>query len=484
MALPPRMEPAPPAPRAALVAVLLLALALRLGRAALRWDEIALAYAAYLQPWLDRAAAGDLPGVLGTFTGLHPPLYSALFGLVDALWGAPAAWLGLSAALSAAAVWWVGRAGGALAALVLAVDPLQLAYAAELNNYPLLSALCAACWWQRERVGQGASPWGLGLVGVAAGWTHLLGGLWAGLCVLSLLRVAPRAAAALLGALALGCAPVLVGVARLAGQEGTWAQPGLELGVVAAGLGQKLGPWGLVWGLALLGALRRPALLGVLVGGAGGIGLALALGAAAPHQQPYWLLLGPVQALAVARLPRVLGGLALGLGVAGLGPELGRGRELLRALEEPRAVELALEQSDPDDALWLLAPGLEPDDDKTAWSDVLWRLPVLGRAPAWRGPEGTPAFEYTDYGFGQPRRLAGRVVHTSTDLWPERFDAALGWHLDAGRRVWVVLYDHAPAFDYVGKLDRALRPYAHRCAAVGPERPLGQDHLCVVEGRR
>ena len=141
-------------------AAVLIAFALRLMQAALRWDELALAYVAYAQPWLDRAAAGEWAAALGTFTGLHPPLHSFILGALNLLSGAPAAWILWSVVASTGAVWLLGRAEGAGAAWVLAVDPLQLQYAAEVNNYPTLCLLAAAaCAARRRAMLGGGGAW-------------------------------------------------------------------------------------------------------------------------------------------------------------------------------------------------------------------------------------------------------------------------------------------------------------------------------------
>lgn len=464
-------------------AAVMVALVLRLVQAALRWDELALAYVAYAQPWLDRAASGDWAAALGTFTGLHPPLHSLILGALNGLWGAPAGWILWSVFASAGAVWLLGRAEGAAAAWALALDPLQLQYAAEVNNYPTLTLLAAAAWSARQRVMVGGGGAWLGVIGGVGGFCHLLGGVWAGLCALSVLRRDWRAATTALGVMAVMDAAVIVRAAQLAGGEGTFSQAGLSLSVVADGLETKLGPALWCWIAAWLFVARRP--------GLGAVGLVyglvvltwMALGVAAPHQQPYWLLLS----LAVAGLwgaaPAPLRAAALLVSAAQLRPLIEDAAGLWARRGWERGVDQALLGSRPGDALWLLAPGLAPDDDKRQSSDVLWRFDPFAPAPPWRGDGDAPAFEYTDYGFGQPRWLGGRIVHTSTDLWPAPLDAALGWHLDAGRTVWFVLYDHSPAHDYEGKLGRALRPYAHRCVSVGDDHGLGRDLLCVVEGR-
>ena len=439
--------------------MVLVALLLRLSRASLRWDEIALAYAAYQQPWPEQ-------GWL-TFFGLHPPGYSAVFALLPS---SPAAWLGFSALCSTAAVWLVGRVGGLAAAAVLAADPLQLAYAAEVNNYPLLVFLVALCLHEHHR----GRWWGLALAGAAAGWTHLLGGLVGGLLVLTWWRRPPQVgrALALMGLL---CAPVVVRALQLAGAEGTTAQGGLDLVVLGQGLWTKVGWWALVpvAGMALAG--RRSWLAAVL---ALTVLAMMGLGVAASHQQPYWLLLGPPVALLFHGRPRDLGaaGVAVVLGLGWTLPgELQAHSELQTSRSRHRAIDAALEWAAEGDALWLLKPALKVDDDKSAWSDVLWRFSPWQAMPEWEGD-----FEYVDYRYGQPRRMNGLIVHSSTDLDEEVVQQVVRRHLDAGRRFGLVLYDHGPANDYPGLVERVMAPFTLRCEAVGGDVGLGVDALCEV----
>lgn len=479
-----------------LLAVVAAGLALRLVRAALRWDEIALAYAAYQQPWVDAAAAGDLLGVLTTYTGLHPPLYSLLFGLTA---HTPAAWLLLSALLSAGAVALVGRTYGTPAAAVLAADPLQLAYAAEVNNYPLLVFVAALCLTGRSMASQAATSetaasasdpgrWSgvvgvalLGVAGVLAGWTHLLGGVFGGLCALTLLRRQPKDAALVLGIMALGCAPIVWRALSLTGQEGTFGQLGLDWAALGHGLWVKVGWWALAAPVALVGFRERPAEAVIFVGSALAILGMVALGVAAVHQQPYWLLLGPPAAALLGAVPAA-GWVAALLGLAVWAPgERERVQQVRRDLERPRAIDFVLEEAGPEDALWLLSPALKPDDDKTDTSDVLWRFSPWASAPPWRGDDaGAQRFEYVDYAYGQPRRLGGRVVHSSTDLWPEALGDALDRHRAAGRSVWFVLYDHGPADDYDGMLQRRLAGRSASCRYYGEDVGLGTDMICEV----
>ena len=457
-------------------AVVALALGLRLARVASRWDEIALAYAAYQQPWLDQAAQGSPSGMLGTFVGLHPPLYSALFGLVELAWGAPLGWLLLSAGLSTAAVLLVGRVGGWIPALVLACDPLQLAYAAEINNYPLLVFAAALCLHEAQAVGRGAPWWRLALAGAVVTWSHVLGGLFGGLLILALLRRRRSEGLMALALMALLTAPVLARALQLAGAEGTSSQAGLDPGLILDGLQAKAPWWILVWLTGGLSWLRwRSAALSWAI--AGGILLMMGLGVAASHQQPYWLLLGPPVALA---LPRVAG---LGAGLYGLmlasSLTLQPAWELRAHRGRARGVDAALAASRPGDAIWLLAPALMPDDDKSMDSEVLWRFRPWRAMPAWRGQEA-PGFEFTDYKFGQPRLMDGRIVHTTTSLQPAVVDAVLRWHTEAGRDCFFVLYDHSPAHDYLGLLERSLQPWSPRCVEVGQDYGLGVDVYCQV----
>ena len=464
-----------------LAVVVLLALVLRVVRAGLRWDEIALAYAAYQQSGVEAFAAGDLAGMLTRWVGLHPPLYSLGFGISELVWGAPAGWLLLGVAASTAAVWMMGRAHGLAAAAVLAVDPLQLAYAAEVNNYPLLVFAVAGLLHGRARVASGGHVGQLVAWGVFASWTHVLGGLVAGLVALTLVRERRRDALLVLTGLAVGAAPVVAKALSLTGSESTFGQTGLQLDVLAGGLVEKVGAWLVVWAIAALAGLRWRQLGGIWWGTAAAVLALVGLGVAAAHQHPYWIALGPPAACLVALALRrgsvlvVIGGLALA------GAELREGvAEVRDGLARERGVDHVLDVAGPDDAIWLLAPALKPDDDKTATSDVLWRFPPWRPMPAWR----EHAFEYADYGFGQPRVMGGRVVHTTTDLWREQLDASLAWHLEAGRAVWFVLYDHGPAHAYDDKLRHALRPYAHTCEEHGWHDTMGRDLVCRVDALR
>lgn len=481
-----------------------LAFLLRFSQACLRWDEIALAYAAYQQPFVDAMGGGDF-SAWAQFHGLHPPLYSLCFGLLNALWGAPGAWLLFSAIVSTAAVWVVGRTAGLAAAAILAVDPLQIAYAGEVNNYPLLVLMVSLVVWSAQKAQKGGSTKVLIVCGVLAAWTHFLGGLVFGLCAVRLMIQDRKRGFRVLGIGLVCVLPVLIRMLQLAGESGNYGQSGLDWGLVGAGLLDKTGWWWVILLPAAVGAKRHKRALGW-------IGLALiavilglvGLQIAAPHQQPYWLVLGPFLAILVAANPGPLPWLLAGLGFFTVAPGQWRQVDSLRQeLQRDRAIDRALALSGAEDALWLVAPALEPDDDKRATSDVLWRLSPWVRARPWR-----ENFEFVDPRFGQPRVWGQRVVHSSVDLVEgeiqagcqrsfssaEAFEAAAGWHLAAGKRLWVILYDHSPACDMPGGMDWAFRNFhlgelspddpTSPCLWVGEDLGLGRDRLCVVEGHR
>jgi len=466
-------------------AVVVLALVLRLVRAAMRWDEIALAYVAYPQSWWDAAGRFDLWGMLN-FTGLHPPFHSLLLGAVDWVWGAPAGWLLFSVLCSTLAVWVVGRMGGASAAAVLAVGPLQLAYCAEVNDYPLLVLTIACCLWGRALLLRGRGATVLVLAGIFAGWTHMLGGALAVAAALSVWGFDRRLSLRTAGYVVLGCLPVIWRGVGLALEAGSYGQAGLELAGLVNGLTVKVGYWWLVVPFVILGAWKQKGIGLLLVALTGLILFMIFAGVAAPHQHPYWLVLGPPAALLVSALSRRLAWVVSAFGLLLFIPvERDAISELRSGLERERAVDLVLREAAAEDAVWLLAPALKPDDDKTDYSDVLWRYSPWKSAPAWRGPQHPEVgFEFADYRYGQPRLFEGRVTHQTTDMDLEITAEVIDWHLAAGRKVWFVLYDHGPANDYPGLMAQALAPFTSRCEWVGRDTGLGVDQFCVVEARR
>ena len=255
-----------------------------------------------------------------------------------------------------------------------------------------------------------------------------------------------------------------------------------------------------------MGAWRHErALGGVAFGLLATLVALIAIGVAAPHQQPYWLVLGAPVALLVASNRGVLPWFVSGLGLLGLlGSLSGRVLEIRDDLGRERAVDRAIAEARPSDAFWLVSPALQPDDDKTATSSVLWRFSPWTSAPAWHGTPGS--FEYANPQYGQPRVFGGRVVHTSVDIVQgsiqegclrdfeeaRAFREAVGWHLEEGRRVWVVLYDHSPACEMPEGVDWAMEPFQlvdlapdsaeESCTWVGEDMGLGRDRLCLIGG--
>ena len=62
---------------AVLAAALIIGGLLRTMRVCARWDELTLAYAAYMEPLAESLGAGHPTALLGSWIGLHPPLYWA-----------------------------------------------------------------------------------------------------------------------------------------------------------------------------------------------------------------------------------------------------------------------------------------------------------------------------------------------------------------------------------------------------------------------
>jgi hypothetical protein len=91
--------------------------------------------------------------------------------------------------------------------------------------------------------------------------------------------------------------------------------------------------------------------------------------------------------------------------------------------------------------------------------------------------------EYKDYRFGHPRHWQERVVHTSTELDEAAFDAVAAQRLGAGGRLFIVLYDHAPAHGLKARIERVMQPYEWAAEPVGEDRGLGADWLFRVDGR-
>jgi hypothetical protein len=455
---------------------------LRLLRMGVRWDELTLAYAAYSEPLARSVEEGHPTALIGNWIGLHPPLHGVIHAVTEVLWPAPFLWLFFSVLCSFGAVFIVGRTAGPLAALVLATAPVHVIDAAEVNNYPLASLAVAVLLWAARRDWR----W-LAAAAVFAGWSHILGGLAAvGVVGWRVVLGPPISRRAVVGASVLGLMPIAGGALRLMGMSSTWSQPDMALLTWAETVATALGPEAWLMAPLLLIGLRGEA-AAAWIAMAATLGLAVALSAAAPHQRPYLGLLAPAAAIGIAQAVRhrtalvwIVVALALIRGIR-MGAEDGQRLTAIRAdLDRERAVDLAIARSAPGDTLWLVAPALQADDDKTDFGPVMWRFSPLTPMPIARPVR----FEYKDYRYGQPRTWRGRTLHTSTELDPAATDHVLAQTLSAGHTAWVVLYDHAPATGLQERIERVLRPYIVRGSTVGADEGLGADRLYRVTGTR
>lgn len=458
----------------ALLAILALALGLRLLRVLLRWDEVSWLYAAYPGATLEALVEGRLLAALTTWSGLHPPLWPLLHSLQELVLPVPLGFLLLSAACSFGAVLLLWRRSP-WAGLVLATSPVQLHYAAEVNDYPLAVLLLALAWCLRSGAARPDAPrWlPLGLALLALAWTHALGAA-AGLFVLW--GLARGVVLRVLGLLVLGCLPLLPGLLAAVQDPDSYRQPPLEAALVLADLQARFGWLGLLWLVpAALGARALPAAALALGGTVVLLGGFVFLGVAAPHQFPYLLLLGPPLALLVEAGSRGHRGPVLALALvqgAWVGAfdlvRLGGVAEDLQA--GGRAVDLAWAESAAlaavdtpvgaaSPALLLLSPAGTNDDDKRATSAVLWRLrPWWSMPPVLRSDA-----PYADHRLGQPRAVRGRVVYLDDHVRPE-----LSEYLSRHPAAWVVVSEPGRRAEYTSRVQELL--------GVAPE-IVGGDHL-------
>ncbi len=436
--------------RSRLLLVLALATLLRVLRAGLRWDEVAWQYAAYTGPTVDALTEGRLLDACTTWIGLHPPLWPLLHATQELLSPVPAIFLLTSAALSLIAVW--AFRDRPLVALLLATSPVQLAYAGELNDYPLVAALVALAWAWRGR------PWRLAVLLALSCWTHVL----AAVVVLTVI-LSQRQWRGLTGLLA--GLPLAPGAMELIQDAHTYSQPPLKLTESIRDYGARLGGLGLaLLPFAVLGGRRLPSVaLGLGAGLLFYVGLVLS-GVAAPHQFMYLLAFGApffllVEAGAQGRWRLVVLGLALTQGAWWAGFEGLRLAQVTNS--EERGVDLAVERSRRGEALYLLASSGNNDDDKGLVSPTLWRLPPWEPMPMSR-PYG---FDYDDHRHGQPRTWRGRTVYVNDHLRDELSQA-----IQAHGRLFLVVYDA-----HAGLIDEVQRRF-------GPGEEIGEDRLWVFEG--
>lgn len=509
----------------------------RAARLPLRWNQISLAYGAYHAPFVEAWERGDLLGALGTFVGLHPPLYSLLFTAVYEIIGRPGALLGLSWALSVVAIGLTGLAAiriwgpgyGWAASLLLAASLYHQHYSLEINNYPLLVATSAASLMafaglvRRPGRGEGAF-WAV--AAALAVWSHLIGAfVVAAQALFGLLHRETRRRVAVSAAwVVLLCLPMAPRIWALTGTGSTYHNElgGIE-GFYAQVVGGMVARFGPLAGILPLGAslvvgvglgLRRPAertaaaWLGVAVFVPTLLVAATTVaGISAAHQHPYYLAVLPAAAALVARVAGPSGPLgprgvwvvllALPSVVVGVREIKSAQAASLQHREEPHAVDevmasAAVAGEAPGRVLWLIAPPLHPDDDKLAQDPVYDRLD-----PWWRCRFYTPAslpFEFVDYQYGQPWACqtdesrpdpvgwdgslppGGLVIHTFTDIYPRSMPRLLDHHLSAGSTVEIVLYDTDVSPEYPVALEALLTAVSERLGAWSSHRRVGRTH--------
>jgi hypothetical protein len=416
--------------RTGATAILLFAALSRLLRAGGRWEEWALHFAAYNNATTAELLAGDTVGALSTWVGLHPPLYPFLHGLGTLVLPMPAIWLIFSSACSLGAVWFMLRAHPStlLPALLLATDPVQLHYAAEVNNYPLSVLVIAATWWalRSNRIVA------LTVFVVIGAWTHILAGL---VCILIALTHPKRMR--ILMVAAFGVMPLVPNAWALAVSSASQRQPPLD---VERSIQDAIDRFSVLWvmliPMILLGAQEAKAAAFVwastLAIWAGMVGV----GIAAPHQFPYAMLLGvPAVVLLSATASRHLAfGViiviaAIGRGLVGLGSGLADTWHIVANQSVHRGIDAVLDLSLPGDAIVLVRGPGPPDDDRRHHSPVLWRLSPFD--------DWNPIFTKARPDLvGQPWLHRGRRIYTFSHPRPSLA-------IIPGRHVFTVLYDGA-----------------------------------------
>ena len=292
------------------------AVLIRWGRLPVVWDYWAIDYVSYTYYHWDDLTQGRFPWT--RLIGMHPGQYALLMALVLKVTGSLGALFGIAVIASCASMVvgavWVRRLGGSWAGLLLAgmlaVSPYQAHYGMELNNYPLFLLMGSllivavwACWNDPTRPRLIA----LGVIVAAALHTHFFTvPLVAVLAVVVALTRRWHMQVAI-GAGAVTALPVMLGLASIAGEPGSYTGelPGADL-LAAEIVDSWVGRFGsshalfgvlVAAGLGTVSALRerRTRLAALLL-----LGTAVCLsavntvgfltGAARIFQTPYWVL--------------------------------------------------------------------------------------------------------------------------------------------------------------------------------------------------
>ena len=472
-------------------AVSVLAGALTLTRLPFRWNQIALAYAAYFREYRRVIDLEGWTAAFTTFVGIHPPAYSLLF--LTMMDSSPRTWFAVSGVFSVLAAalvvlaartadrsWLVAGAAG----LLLATSPHRLAYSLEPNNYPLLLlAVAASCLafarWQRGRGG----PLVLLAVTVLGLWTHALFvtvplaqalALWPN-------RERRRPVLLGLGAAFLLCLPLVPAVLSAAGAA---INPAPPFGDVLSALfvelpgryGAALAAWGVValagFGVALPGRVegsegRDPVVLSwMLQVGIGGavLVLALARGPAATWQFPYYVLLLPPVFLLAARplgsSPFLKGLAAVALGtilVTNLGWAVAESNQARAAWSRAHLshslVDRAVEHWIPGSSLVAIHFPDYSDDDKDALDPAFAHIP-MGLPIELTDPQ-VPTLVGADPYWGQPVRYPDdRWLYTFTAVDAERLTVIADAVAAAEQQLIVVAWSTHVAPNELTKLEQ------------------------------
>ncbi|MAY80377.1 MAG: hypothetical protein CL930_06275 [Deltaproteobacteria bacterium] len=416
--------------RTTAIAIVVLAVSSRLIRAVCRWEEWALHYSAYNLETFELIQAGDWATALQTWAGLHPPLYPILHALGSTLWPAPFTWLVFSALCSACAVVFLMKAhpGQWLPPLLLATDPVQLHYAAEVNNYPLSVLLVSIAWWGLQ---QNRLRWMI-VAGIIAMWTHIL----AGVCVL-FISVMHKQRAIALGGIFLGASPLALKAWQLATDVGTHIQPPLLL---EASISDSLSRFSLAYVILLpvliLGFARAKdaacVWIGMLCFWFGMVGLHIA----APHQFPYALMLGIPAAVLISASARYRTGLTSMVTLVAISRfvwfevgDFSRIMNIQADQQNERAIDVVFNLSLPGDAIVLIRGPGKPDDDRRHFSPTIWRMSPFQPMPSLSTGVRPDLM-------GQPRLVRGRRLYTYSQPRPSMGTIP-------GDHVFTILYDGA-----------------------------------------